>query len=249
MRGDDKIKLYGRMFSISLGIILLAFGLFLVKAIRGENTKSGNVMTESAVPTEGKSEMTQVTDLVSEKSDNPLVQDAVFEIHKLMEWFFQAKLDCDIETLQQIVNPSDWYHADRLYEERYGREESGLLEIESYQVESCYSKKGLTEGTYLVWTSVEVKYVNAETPAPALYRMYVCRDGDRYYINYDVSEEEAAYCEEVSAMEDVQELVASVNQRFQEVWDQDEQLKKIVLIMEGKNLEENPSSEQAQQAE
>ena len=176
------------------------------------------------------------------------MQDALFEINKLMEWFFQAKLDCDVETLQQIVSPNDGYSAERLYEERYGKDESGLLEIESYQVKACYSKNGLTNGTYLVWVLVDVKYVHAAVAAPALYRMYVCSGENGYFIDNDISKEEAAYRDEVSAAADVQELVAEVNRRFQEAVDQDEQLKEIVLAMDVSDLEEQ-SLEETQSAE
>lgn len=249
MSGDDMVKLYWRtVFILLVGTVLVVLGLFFMKGIGGGETESESRTTESLAPTESVTETIQTT-VEPVKNENPLVQDAIFEIHKLMEWFFQAKFDCDIEMLQQMVSPADSYNVDRLYEERYGKDESGLLEIENYHVRSCYTKNGLTDGTYIVWVFVEVKYVNAAASAPALYRMYVCRKDDGYYINNEVLEEEAAYCEEVSAMEDVQELVAEVNQRFQEVLDQDEQLKNIVLVMKGKDLEEDSSSEEVQDSE
>ena len=262
MSGDDMIKLYWKTVSILLvGIIIGVFGLYLIKGIKGigeKETESESVRIEENLieknpieenPTESITEILVTTDSESLENENPLLQDAIFEVNKLMEWFFQAKFDCDVETLQQIVSPNDGYSAERLYEERYGKDESGLLEIESYHVKECYSKRGLTEGSFVVWVLVEVKYKQADTPAPALYRMYVCSGENGYYINNEVLEEEAAYRDEVSTMEDVQKLVEEVNQRFLEVVDQDEQLRNIVFAMEGADSEEEQNLEEEQSLE
>lgn len=247
------IKLYWKTVLILLvGVILGGFGLYVMKGIGGEKTEietetgteSGMEIEESQNQTESHTIETMVTS--KEEDENPLLQDAVFEINRLMEWFFQAKFDCDVETLQQIVSPNDGYSAERLHEERYGKDESGLLEIESYYVKECYSKMGLTEGSFVVWTLVEVKYKNADTPAPALYRMYVCSGENGYYINNEILEDEAIYRDEISAMEDVQKLVEEVNQRFLEALEQDKQLKDIVLAMEGTDSEEEQGLEEIQ---
>ncbi len=257
MSGDDMIKLYWKTVSILLaGIVLVALGLYFGKGIKKESQEieSEPAVTESVEVRESLTELSSESVSESVQEENPLLQDALFEINKLMEWFFQAKFDCDIETLQQIVSPNDGYSAERLYEERYGKDESGLLEIESYQVKSCYSKNGLTDGTYLVWVLVDIKYVHAAAAAPALYRMYVCRGENGYFIDNDISEEEAVYRDEISQEADVQELIAEVNQRFQEAVDQDEQLKEIVLAMdvsefEEQSLEETQSTEEIQSSQ
>lgn len=257
MSGDDMIKLYWKtVLVLFVGVILIGFGFYLRKEIGGKEEES-EIISSERIDTENTEDIEDtnnidikttetITDVLEE---NPLLKDAIFEINKLMEWFFQAKFDCDIETLQQLVSPNDGYSAERLYEERYGKEESGLLEIESYHVKECYSKAGLREGTFLVWVLVEVKYKQAETVAPALYRMYVCSGENGYYINNEITEEEAVFREEVSAMEDVQNLIAEVNQRFQEAVDQDEQLKHIVLAMEGTDSEEAQDFEETQGSE
>ncbi len=249
MSGDDMIKLYWKAVAILLaGSAVIVFGFYFRNGISGKETES---QSESPSETEISldSETIQAESSEGLENENPLVKDAVFEINKLMEWFFQAKFDCDVETLQQLVSPNDGYSAERLHEERYGKDESGLLEIESYQVKECYSKAGLEEGTFLVWVLVEVKYKNAETAAPALYRMYVCSGEDGYYIKNEVTEEEAAFREEASAEEEVQKLVEEVNQRFQEAVAQDEQLKNIVLAMEGTDFEETQDLEETQSLE
>lgn len=248
MSGDDMIKLYWKVVSF---LLLFAVVVFLgLNFVKGTNKKEAELesTTENISLMESVTEPLITTEAESLEEENPLLKDAIFEINKLMEWFFQAKFDCDIETLQQIVSPSNEYQAERLHEERYGKDESGLLEIESYFVKSCYSKRGLLEGTFFVWVLVEVKYVNAETTALALYRMYVCKGENGYYINHEISEEEAAYRDEISEMEDVQKLIEEVNQQFQEAVNQDEQLKNIVLTMEGTDSksEEMQSSEEVQ---
>lgn len=251
MNKEEKWERYWRVILIvaiaSIIVLLLSFMVFFMRSGDDNKKEQKSMTTENPTQTESVSETTQEADQIE---DNPLLQDAVPEIKELMEQFYQAKFDCDVETLRQLVSPTDAYTEESLYEERYGREENSLFEIESYQVESCYSKKGLEEGTYLVWVYVDIKYVHADTPAPALFRMYVCTDENGYYIyNGSLEGEIGVYRDEISAKEDVLGLATMVNQRFQEVVNQDEQLKNIVLAMEGTTAEESQISEEFPQAE
>lgn len=246
INGKEMLEAYWKIILVAALAVILA--VFLVKCGSGD-AEPEDVTAENLALTESVSETTQTTD--RNKEDNPLQQDTIPELKELMEQFFQAKFDCDIETLRQLVNPIDGYTEESLYEDRYGGEENSIFEIESYHVESCYSKKGLVEGTYIVWVYVDIKYVNAETPAPALFRMYICTDESGYYIyNGSLEGEISTYRDEISAKEDVLELVNMVNQRFQEAVNHDEQLKKIVLSMEGADkAEETQSQTESSQAE
>lgn len=249
MSGEEKWERCWKIVLVVLiASIIVLLASFVVFFTRYSN---GNDKEQKSMTTENVSETTQTEDNKEDnKEENPLLQDVIPKMKELMEQFFQAKFDCDVETLHQLVNPADSYTEESLYEERYGREENSLFEIERYQVESCYSKKGLLEGTYIVWVYVDVKYVHAETPAPALFRMYVCTDENGYYIyNGSLEEEISTYRDEISAGEDVAELAAMVNQRFLEAVNHDEQLKNIVLAMEGSNAEESQIPEEFSQAE
>lgn len=234
MKKNKRRKIYWILIP-SILLLLVLVGLLVKKTIeedmtiemQQESTAQLEIIMESETETESESEEIQT-------EENALQKDNYPEINQLMERFFQAKFDCNVEELSQIVNPIDGYTEERLYEDRYGKKENSLLEIESYQLDSCYTKEGLLEGTYIVWVYVEIKYINAETPAPALFRMYVCTDENGYYIHNGILEGElSTYRDEISAKADVLELVSMINQRYQEAVNHDEDLRNIVLSMEG----------------
>lgn len=245
IKKNDMLEAYGKLILVAILVILLV--VFLVRYQKTEDPQETTSAIETTEQTTGTTETERQTETTLEE-ENPLREDADPEIHTLMERFFQAKFDCDIESLRQIVNPIDGYTEESLYEDRYGMEENSLMEIENYEVKSCYTKDGLVSGTYFVWVYVEIKYVHAATPAPALFRMYVCTDENGYYIyNGSLEGEISAYRDEMSAKADVLELVAMINQRYQEAMNHDEDLLNIVLSMTGEQESEEQSTQEGQE--
>jgi len=229
-------------FMLVMALTVVAVIVFIRCGRTREESES--VTTEPSSQIESISETTLAPD--KKEEENLLLQDTMPEIQELMKQFYQAKFDCDMDTLRQLVNPFDGFTEDGLYEERYGKDESGLFEIERYQVESCYTKRGLEDESYFVWVYVDIKYANAETHAPAVFRMYVCMGENGYYIyNDSLDEEIRAYRDKISKEEDVLKLVDMVNERFKDAVNRDEQLKNIVLSMEGTNGGEIQSQEES----
>ncbi len=74
----------------------------------------------------------------------------------------------------------------------------------------------------------EIKFVNAQTPAPALNKMYVCTDDTGVYIyNGTIEGEISNYLDEVSHEPDVVALVEEVNEKLETAISQDEELRGI----------------------
>ncbi len=84
--------------------------------------------------------------------------------------------------------------------------------IESYSNIDTYTKKGLTEGSYVVFVSYDLKFVDIDTPAPGLTQVYVETDDEgKVYIHKDDDDKEVQdYIAKVVQEEDVKELISKV---------------------------------------
>ena len=99
--------------------------------------------------------------------------------------------------------------------------------IENYSNVTVYTKQGLTEDSFVVFVSYDLKFTDVETAAPGLSQLYVMKnDEDRFIIHNDDSNEEInAYMAEVTQDADVQALITEVETRLNEAMDADPELK------------------------
>ncbi len=93
------------------------------------------------------------------------------EIDKLFETYYTAKNNRDIDTLKSIISDSTKVESE---EELQARTEY----IEDYKKIETYTKKGLKEGTYVVYVYHEIKFTSINTAAPALSKFYVVTGED-----------------------------------------------------------------------
>lgn len=108
--------------------------------------------------------------------DKEFEQDANEELNTLITAYFAANAAGDLNALEAVAYPvSD-------NEKSY----IGVFSqyIESYQNVSCYTKRGLTDGSYLVSAYFEMKFYGVDTLAPGLDFFYVETDKDgKLFIN------------------------------------------------------------------
>lgn len=215
---------------IIIGVVLVILLLVVLThpfgGKKGEETPAGSGETESG------GEVIPITDevLPSKGLDNTLQKDAVEEVNKLIKSFYEAKLNCDADTISQLVYPIDGYSKEELEYEVNGIEGvDDFRRVEDYQNITCYTKPGLLNDTYIVWVYYEMKFANAQTPLPALDNMYICTDESGVYIyNGTIEGEISGYIDELSESEDVRELVSSVNEEFEAAITADEGLQAII---------------------
>ncbi len=236
---NEKIKsllqTYGRAIIAIILIIVLC--ILFVKFADVPKSENKNFQTEAeSVPATDPE-----TETAEQKSvDSSLQKDAYPEIQDLMERYFEAKMNCDVEALGQIVYPMSGYTVEGLENDLGIPESEAFRRVETYQNVVCYTKPGLLQDTYVVWVYYETKYVNVETAAPCMFKAYVCTDETGVYIYNGVIEGEISnYLDEASQDEDVVALVNSVNQQLTEACNHDEALKNIYDILWG--VEEVPS--------
>lgn len=136
--------------------IVIAFIISIVSSNSSEDA-------DSAANLDKNSEAAQYT-------NEPLQENAYEDVNKLMERFFKALADGDMDT---IVALRDYNDDTSLitYEKRSEY-------IEEYTNITCYTKPGLEENSYFVYVSYDVKIKDIDTMAPGLNAFYVYTSED-----------------------------------------------------------------------
>lgn len=138
------------------------------------------------------------------KGANPM-EKASAEVSALMKSYYKALGDKDIAALRAIevdLAPAD--EAKVMNAKDY---------IEGYEVGDVYTKKGMKDGTYVVYVSFNYICKDIDTPVPALSQCYVITDSEgNLKIDGGAVEdtEISAYTDKLKSDEDVKELTAKV---------------------------------------
>lgn len=196
-------------------ILILAVAVVGVKAIQGVlSTDPVQEETETTSETETEAQSgSQETEPQAPtlETDDPTVLATV-------QAYYNARASKDIETLKTMV------------ESLSDAEQQAILDnnvIESYNNIKVYSKPGIDTGSYVVYVYYEGKLNGIETLAPGLTGIYMKtrEDGTLYIADKDSDEAVKAYVDEVSAQEDVQQLVADASAKLEAAKNADENLK------------------------
>lgn len=241
-----------------------ALGLFVVLAVilfkcAGQRMEAEGD-TETTTETQQPSAATFVLDSMFE-------QDAYEQLNSLINNYFYAYASGNIEQLETYAYPiSD-------------KEKSyiGVCSqyFEGYQNVVCYTKHGLTEGSYLVSAYYELKFYGVDTVAPGLEFFYVeTDDNGQLYINnlycaYNRERMEAEMDSDIYSIyvmygqqEDIQAIRLDVQERYQAALSNDanlvtmlsttfplavEEWKNSILAIE--QMEEIPATEMPEAAQ
>lgn len=208
-----------------LAIIIVLILIFLLSQCNKSKTDENESHSEEIVKTNAE-ETTQ------DPSYYELKQDAVPALNDLVHTYFAAMENCDVEQYTNVVTGDDMT-AEKL-------EKKGEF-IESYQNITCYTKPGMTEGTYIAYVYYEVKFHNVDTLAPALIQLYVCsnEDGTMYFNAGALDAELSAYINTMNSAEDVLALNEETQRKLSEATESDERLTRLIQkFREGANYEE-----------
>ncbi len=150
------------------GVLILAVVLFFgVRAITGQGKDKKSVskgQTDTVSADQSVSDGQVSGDQVS---GGTLEKDAVPEVNKLIQDYYTALGEKDIEDLRSMVSNLDPAEESKIANTKY---------IESYEDVEVYTKEGLEEGSYVVFASFAYKCADVGTPAPALSQLYVVTD-------------------------------------------------------------------------
>ena len=221
-RSDDKTK-YARLLAIPAAIVLVLLIVILVmdkKPGSSKNTEDTTVSEASDISIEGDTESS--TDDASIEPDNneynqdfsayELQKDANPQVNELISTYFQAKVDQDAQMLYKV----------------FGKEEDDRIEERKQQLKdeavyiACYTKAGMTDDSYVVYVTYDVKFRRVDTLAPGLMWCYVVKnDNGDYIIRENVLGDEADYVASQNQTEDVRLLSTQVNERLKQAIESD----------------------------
>ena len=195
------------------GLILIIAIIILVTAFSGKNNKS---VSDPMAGIEKSFKVNKYKD-----------------VNELIANYHLAYASGDVESLKELASP--YSDAELSYISFFSKF------IEGYDDIKVYTKQGLGEGSYLVSVTMNMKFVNINTPAPGLEFFYVQtnEDGEVYidnlYSAFNSANEEmpqdasvAALIAAYEASDDVQELAANIESECAGAFAADPSLKTFV---------------------
>jgi hypothetical protein len=141
------------------------------------------------------------------------------EIDSLFEEYYAAKSNRDVDKLKEILSdPSEVETEEQL--------QSKTEYIEEYKKIKTYTKKGVEEGTYIVYAYHEIKFTSVNTAAPGLAKFYVItgEDNKLKIFSGEMDAELKAYFDARNEDEDVVALIEMTNKKSEEAKEKDEDL-------------------------
>lgn len=154
-------------------------------------------------------------------SDEPLAENAYVSVNELMQSFYTALADGDIDTVKSLKDEN----TDR---EIITYEKKSEF-IESYDNVTCYTKPGIEENSYFVYVTYDVKFKDVATEAPGLEAFYVYSSEDgSLRIDGDTEENIKAAFKLVTSQDDVVDLYNKINVSYSEATASDEALNQFM---------------------
>lgn len=212
------------------GILIVAVVLFFaVRAATGPGKDKAAVSQGQADTASADQQVSgdQVSD--DQVSDNVLEKDAIPEVNKLVQDYYKALGAKDIEELKSMVSGLDPAEESKISNTKY---------IESYENVEVYTKKGLEEGSYVVFASFAYKCTDVETPAPALSQLYVVTDesGKMWISGEAINDPEIqAYVNTMLTQGDVIQLRNNVQSAYDQAQANDPQLRAFLESLGGED--------------
>ena len=242
-RNNKKKTCIGAGAGVAVIAVCVAVGITLGN---GAKTTASNTGTQTQTETTTETAETETT------LQMPLEENTVPEVTQLITEYYNAAAAGDMDTINSIVNTYD--QETQIYLQKMSEH------IEAYQNVVCYTKTGPVDGSYLVYAYYEIKFNDLETAVPGIspYLVYPREDGSLYIYEGDVEDSVNQYLEDISAQDDVIDLMNRVQVVFNEAVMQDDtlnnylaQLKEDLQVEVGEALAEaeTASEEETQPTE
>lgn len=174
-------------------------------------------------------EVNNIVEEVNDAGDNAATQEMVLkendnaEIKELIEKYYAAQVEGDIDTIRTLV--------DVLADEEALRIEETSKYLEDFPTLDIYTKPGPADNSYLVYISLTEKFKDYDNPIPGMEVQYVCVDENgRYYISYGDSgdKSELEYIKVASLQDDVIDLNNKITAEYNNMVAGDDELKQFL---------------------
>lgn len=216
----EKMKLMGgflvknskMVFPIVLVLAVAVTVLFALNA--KDNKRQEELVGESTV----QESLAVAEPTIAPSAEVPLAENTIPEIQQLIDTYYSAYANGDIEVIKSISNQLD---------ETEGLRIQAMSEyVEEYPVKTVYTKPGPLQNSYLAYVHYKMKVKNYEDTVSGMETFYVCMNSDgSYYLNEgEVTDEELKFIEKVASQEDVVELYNRVNVECSDTLKENEEL-------------------------
>ena len=201
-----------RYFMLGGAILIIVVVLFFsIRACSGSNKGNSGDGQKTTSENQGNvpSSPTSEGESDEKKEDANPMETADADITALIKSYYQALGEKDIATLKTLEDdftPSDESKVTNLKDY-----------IEGYEVGDVYTKKGMTDDSYVVYACFSYICQGIETKAPALTQFYVYKNSDGNWVidNGALQDSEiSAYMEDQLSDSDVSALIKKVQNRY-----------------------------------
>lgn len=223
--GED-IRKFGKFLFLPLIVILLI--IIILAADRKNRPQAEEPSTEETAPTEAEA-LPQETEEETEAESFSVGE--VPEVQALVDQYFTAKQNADAEAIYQLFGWEDLTGIEDLrrqlqYDKRY---------TEGYRNITCYVKPGLSEGSYLVYVTYDLKFKDSLTLAPGILWNYVItgEDGSCYLTDSATLDEAVlSFIGEAEASDEITLLKTQIYAKLRQALEEDPSLAESYSIIE-----------------
>lgn len=216
---SDNLRYILLGLAIIVVLVLLFFGIKAFTGGSSKNNKEPKKTEEQQGSDETNSDDSDANAQDDEeKKENSLEKNAYPEVNTLINAFYTAWGQKNVDRMKELTDSFDATDEAKVLNATY---------IESYENVNVYTKNGLTEDSFVVFVSYELKFTDVKTPAPGLAQLYVIKGSDgEYTIHNDKDDTEVSeYIDKTTQDEDVKALISEVEKSLNEAMESDADLK------------------------
>lgn len=217
---DTEVKTSGESVFINPTIkFILGWGIFLVLLLLFLLiVKPFSKDTATTDDTIGKTQ----GEIISNEDYVPFEHNEYPEVNAFVESYLNALTSCDINLLStMVVDPGQFNVDDLTKRQEYA---------ESYSNVECYTKPGLTEGSYVVYALVNTQIPNVTVQPLSLHQFYLIPNENGGFLHDNTTTanpEIEAYMNQIDRDPDVTELFTRVEQNNTESAKVDDSLRQF----------------------
>lgn len=206
---------------IAFGVVVVGLVAFSIHKSGNDSAPVNNNVEGTATPSAEQGTTPTVTPTVDVKSAE-LKLNSDEKITSLVKQYFEASVKADVDKMNTIVSGTEDVTKEAL-ERKYEY-------IEDVKSIDCYVLETPIEGAYIVYVYHEYKFVDIDTLAPGMSRLFISTGEEGNYVilmnNYDTQTEEMIDQSEENS--NVVELTKTVDNKLLEAMTKDEKLKNFV---------------------
>lgn len=221
---------------IAVAILIIVILIIIFALSKGKKETSGQKEEIAILEENGGVSSNQ-------SGENKLAKDSYPEVTKLINTYFNAMANNDIEALKSILY--------QVTPENEAEVVANSERVESYDDIVCYTKLGPSDDIYIAIATYNVKFLNIDTKAPGLLTFYICTNEEgQLYIYNTLDAEMKSYMQTVvSEDKDIAELMQKTETSYNEALASDESLKNYVSVLASAPAEETQQPETENTAE